>query len=146
MSFNSSPSYAYNYSNDYYPHMNKDNQKPSKPKSKYQIKRIFEIERQAVICLIVAVLLFGLIYSIIMKRKIKKMKNVEPAEEEKQTTFEPPMNSSQSMQGGSTFPVMNNCTPVQPNPAPFQTPVNTAPVISSTGIPSSNLSQNPLGL
>lgn len=119
MSLNGSSSYAYNYSNDYYPHMNKPTEGNVKRKGKYQTRRIFEIEKQAVICLLIAILLFALIYSVIMKRKMNNIHMKETPEEIKDTL--PPI-AKPSVSSSMNSPLSQSYVPFQPNSQPSVIP------------------------
>ena len=146
MSFNGSSSYAYNYSNDYYPHLNRPSKEKIKRKPRYQVRRVFEIERQAVIYFIVGMLLFGLIYSLIMHRKLKAIKVEDSSNEE--TNSLPPMaqSSSQSINQGVNSSMTNtfNSIPMQPNSS--QMPFNSNPMMNVQQVPMNNPNSNPFGL
>lgn len=154
MSLNGS-SYAYNYSNDCYPHMNKSTEGIVKRKCRYQTRRLFEIEKQAVICLIIAILLFALIYSVIMKRKMKGIHMEETPEEIKDTL--PPI-AKPSVSSSMNSPLSQSYVPFQPNSQPRPIPpmlggqslmpmnnnINSPP-LTSQPIPLNNLGGNGIG-
>lgn len=122
MSLNGSSSHAYNYSNDCYPHMDKPTEGTAKRKGRYQTRRLFEIEKEAVICLLIAILLFTLIYSAIMKRKMNNV-HMEETPEENQDTPPPIVNPSVS--SSMISPLSQSYVPFQSNsPMPMTTPLN----------------------
>ena len=154
MSLNGS-SYAHNYSNDYYPHMNKPTEGIVKRKCRYQTKRLFEIEKQAVICLLIAILLFALIYSVIMKRKMNNIHMEETPEEIKDTL--PPI-AQPSVSSSMNSPLSQSYVPFQPNSQPrpippmlggqSSMPMNNninSPPLTSQPIPLNNLGGNGIG-
>lgn len=148
MSLNGSSSYAYNYSNDYYPHMNKPTEGNVKRKGRYQTRRLFEIEKQAVICLLIAILLFALIYSVIMKRKMNSIHMKETPEEIKDTL--PPI-AKPSVSSSMNSPLSQSYVPFQPNsqptpipPMPMNNNINSLP-LTSQPIPLNNLGGNGIG-
>ena len=122
MSLNGSSSHAYNYSNDCYPHMNKSTEGTAKRKGRYQTRRLFEIEKEAVICLLIAILLFTLIYSAIMKRKMNNVHIEETPEENKDI---PPPIVNPSVSSSMNSPLSQSYVPFQSNsPMPMTTPLN----------------------
>ena len=96
--------------------MNNNSEGNLKHKSKYQPRRIFEIEKQAAVCLIIAILLFTLVYSIIMKRKMKDM-NMNKYSEEKDEALPPIAKPSPSSPISS--PLSQSYIPFQPNSQPI---------------------------
>ena len=156
MSLNGSSSYAHNYSNDYYHHMNNNSEGNLKHKSKYQPRRIFEIEKQAAVCLIIAILLFALVYSIIMKRKMKDM-NMNKYSEEKDEALPPIAKPSPSSSISS--PLSQSYIPFQPNSQPIppmlgensSMPMNNVNSINNMNLgqatlPSNTLAPSPLSM
>ena len=142
MSLNGSSSYAYNYSNDYYHHMNRPPEENLKHKSKYQTRRLFEIEKQAVICLIIAILLFSLIYSIMMKRRMNNIKLNKSSEENEDPV---PAIAKPNPISSMNSPLSQSYVPFQPNSQPRPIP----PMLGGNSIGSmnsninSNLSHSP---
>lgn len=131
--------------------MNKPTEGIVKRKCRYQTRRLFEIEKQAVICLLIAILLFTLIYSVIMKRKMKGIHMEETPEEIKDTI--PPI-AKPSVSSSMNSPLSQSYVPFQPRPFPpmlggqSSMPMNNninSPPLTSQPIPLNNLGGNGIG-